>query len=151
MSMKAPNIIPTADEFRTILRRRGLKATRQRLLVHEAMMELEHASAEMVKSKLEEKGHKVTSSSVYNILSQLADSRVYSRRPSMGSKMYFDVASIKHAHLYDRENDIFLNVDVPGISEWAATQIKRRRFRGFSVEDIEIEIIVHPTKKANKK
>lgn len=35
-------------EFRNLLRRHGLKATPQRLAVHEAMMRLGHASADMV-------------------------------------------------------------------------------------------------------
>ena len=50
------------DEFRTSLRRHGLKATRQRLAVHEVMMELVHASAEMVKEELENRGARVTTS-----------------------------------------------------------------------------------------
>ena len=36
---------PSLDEFRTRLKRHDLKATRQRLEVHQAMMDLGHASA----------------------------------------------------------------------------------------------------------
>ena len=68
-----PITTPTLDDFRTQLRRHNLKATRQRLAVHEAMMDLGHASADMVREELARQGSHVTVASVYNILSQLAD------------------------------------------------------------------------------
>ena len=79
---------PSLDEFRSRLKRHGLKATRQRLEVHEAMMSLGHASADMVTEQIRERGVvKVTVASVYNILSQLADLKIYSRRLSNNNKM----------------------------------------------------------------
>ena len=59
------------DEFRTQLRRHNLKATRQRLAVHEVMMGLGHASADMVCDQLSQMGTHVTVASVYNILNGL--------------------------------------------------------------------------------
>ena len=48
--------VPTLQEFRTMLKRHNLKATRQRLAVHEVMADLVHASADMVKEELEKRG-----------------------------------------------------------------------------------------------
>ena len=39
---------PNLEEFKAILKKHSLKATPQRLAVHEAMMNLGHASADMV-------------------------------------------------------------------------------------------------------
>ena len=47
---------PNVEEFKEILRKHSLKATPQRLAVHEAMMELGHDSADMVTALLREKG-----------------------------------------------------------------------------------------------
>lgn len=143
--------IPTLDDFRTQLRRHNLKATRQRLAVHEVMMELEHASADMVREKLIERGTSVPTASVYNILSQLADYRIYSRRMSATSKMFFDVDSSRHIHLYDRENHIYRNVVDDQLPILIAAQLKRRRFKGYSVEDLDIQIIAKPTTRKKKK
>jgi hypothetical protein len=44
MTHRCPNI----EEFKAILKKHSLKATPQRLAVHEAMMSLGHASADMV-------------------------------------------------------------------------------------------------------
>ena len=78
----------TQDEFRTLLRRHKLKATRQRLAVHEVMMGLYHASADMVAEELSLRGSHVSVASVYNILSQLADEHIYTRRLSATNKMF---------------------------------------------------------------
>ncbi len=135
------------DEFRTLLRRHGLKATRQRIAVHDVMMELVHASAEMVKEELSERGAKVTTSSVYNILSQLADCRIYGRRMSGANKMFFDVISSRHIHLYDRENHTWRDLVDEDLDALVNAHLKRRKFKGFTIEDIDIQLIARPTKK----
>ncbi len=142
--------IPTLDDFRSQLRRHGLKATRQRLAVHEAMMELEHASADMVSEKISQGGTSVTPASVYNILSQLADRYIYGRRLSAANKMFFDVDASRHIHLYDRENHIYRNLVDEQLTELVGAHLKRRKFKGFTVENIDIQIIAKPTRKKKK-
>ena len=139
---------PSLDEFRTQLRRHNLKATRQRLAVHEVMMELGHASADMVRERLMRNGSSVTVASVYNILSQLADIHIYGRRLSATNKMFFDVNATKHIHLYDRENHTYRDLADEELSTLVASHLKRRKFKGFTVEDIDIQLIARPTKKS---
>lgn len=141
---------PTMDEFLSQLRRHGLKATRQRMAVHEVMMGLGHASADMVSAQLEQKGMHVTVASVYNILSGLADKRIYSRRLSATSKMYFDVNTVRHIHLYDRENHTYRDLIDEELSLLVASHLRRRKFKGYTVEDIDIQLIAHPTKSKSK-
>ena len=141
--------VPTLDEFRTRLKRHGLKATRQRLAVHEAMMGLGHASADLVTEEIGRKGSvKVTVASVYNILSHLADIHIYSRRLSANNKMYFDINSFQHVHLYDRENHRFRDLYDEELMDLVKSHLKRRKFRGFTVEDIDIQLIARPTRKS---
>lgn len=142
--------VPTMDEFRTQLRRHNLKATRQRLAVHEVMMGLGHASPDMVVQELAKRGSHVTVASVYNILSQLADNRIYSRRLSAGSKMFFDINSVRHIHLYDRENHTYRDLVDEELSMLVASHLRRRKFKGYTVEDIDIQLIAHPTKNKTK-
>ena len=75
------------------------------------MLKLGHASADMVAEQMESAGFtRITIASVYNILSTLADLRVYSRRMSSNNKMYFDVNTFKHLHLYDRTRNEYRDV-----------------------------------------
>ena len=147
---KKEQTIPSPEEFRTQLRRRGLRATRQRLAIHGAMMELVHASAEQVCARLEEQGARVTTASVYNILSQLADNHIYGRRLSSGSSMQFDVDPSRHFHMYDREHHVYRNLQDDQLAELAGTFLRRRRFKGYTIEDIDIQIITRPTRKTPK-
>ena len=138
---------PSLEDFRTQLRRHSLKATRQRIAVHEAMMRLVHASADMVAEEVRKDGSKVTVASVYNILSQLADCRIYARRLSGNNKMFFDVNSFRHVHLYDRENHRFRDVFDDELMDLITSRLRRRKFKGFTVEDIDIQLVARPTRK----
>lgn len=140
----------TLEEFRTQLRRHKLKATRQRLAVHEVMMELGHASADQVQETLRQRGAAVTVASVYNILAQLADQRIYGRRLSATNKMFFDINNSLHIHLYDRENHTYRDLMDDELQNLVSAHLKRRKFKGYTVEDIDIQLIARPTTRKTK-
>lgn len=139
---------PNVEEFKEILRTHSLKATPQRLAVHEAMMELGHASADMVTEVIKAKGTaKVTLASVYNILTQMAMLKVYSYRLSANNKMYFDVNTFKHIHMYDRENHTFRDVVDDDLVALIESYLSRKRVKGYKIEGFDIQLVGKPTKK----
>lgn len=139
---------PTTEEFKKILKKHSLKATPQRLAVHEAMAALGHASADMVAEMIKEKGTaKVTTASVYNILTQMAMLGVYDYRLSANNKMYFDVNTFKHIHLYDHENHLFKDVIDDELIDIIESHLSKKRFRGYKVEGFDIQIVGKPTRK----
>jgi len=142
-----PQKAPTLDEFRTILKRHGLKATPQRIAVHEAMLDLGHASADMVTEHITSSGRtSVTVASVYNTLSQLALLGIYHHRLSSNSKMYFDVNTWNHIHLYDTVNNVYRDITDDELMDMIQAKLGKRRFRGFKVDGIDIQILCHPSK-----
>ena len=139
---------PTLEEFKEILKKHSLKATPQRLAVHEAMIELGHASADMVTEKIKAKETaKVTLASVYNILTHMAMLKVYSYRLRANNKMYFDVNTFKHIHLYDHENHIFKDVVDDDLIALIESHLMRKKIKGYRIEGVDIQIVAHPTKK----
>ena len=141
---KCPNI----EEFKTILKKHTLKATPQRLAVHEVMMELGHASADMVTEAIKEKNSaKVTLASVYNILTHMAMLGVYHYRLSSNNKMYFDVNTFKHIHFYDKENHTFRDVIDDDLVSLIETHLGRKRVKGYKIEGFDIQLIGKPTRK----
>ena len=139
---------PTIEEFKEILKRHSLKATPQRLAVHEAMVELGHASADMVTDTIKAKGTaKVTLASVYNILTHMAMLKVYNYRLSANNKMYFDVNTFKHIHLYDQENHVFKDVIDDELVSLLESYLGRKRVKGYKIEGIDIQLVARPTKK----
>lgn len=136
------------DEFKKILKRHSLKATPQRLAVHEAMLNLGHASADMVTEFIADKGTtKVTIASVYNILTNLAMIGVYDYRLSSNNKMYFDVNTFEHMHLYDKDNHLFKDVIDEELITMVHAHLGRKRFKGYKIEGIDIQLIGRPTRK----
>ena len=139
---------PNVEEFKQILKKHSLKATPQILAVHEAMMELGHACADMVTEAIAKKGTtKVTVASVYNILTNLAMLGIYDYRLSSNNKMYFDVNTFGHMHLYDKENHVFKDVIDEELLNMIQSYLGRKRFKGYKVESVDIQIIGRPTRK----
>ena len=136
------------ETFRKLLKSHDLKATPQRIAVHEAMMSMIHASADMVYEAIKKAGNcRITQSSVYNILSGLADEGIYSRRMSASNKMMFDINSFRHVHLYDSRNHELIDVEANEVLTAAEQGLRRRRFRGYKIDGIEIHILCQPTRK----
>lgn len=134
------------DAFKSMLKKHSLKATPQRLAVHEAMLKLGHASADMVTEEIKANSTtKVTVASVYNILTGLALLGVYSHRLSANNKMYFDVNNFKHIHIYDRENHCYKDYFDEELISLVEAKLGKKKFKGFKVEDIDIQIIGRPT------
>ena len=139
------------ETFKTDLKRHGLKATPQRLAVHQAMMKLGHASADMVTNEIKKNGAtKVTVASVYNILTNLALLGIYDHRMSSNNKMYFDVNTFKHLHIYDCENHEYRDVIDEELLDLVEKHLTRRKFKGYRIEDIDIQLIGRPTRRKSK-
>lgn len=142
------------EAFIAKLKANNLKATPQRIAVHEAMMELGHANATQVSEYIESKGEaKITLASIYNILCQLALLGIYSYRHSVSNKMYFDVNTCPHVHLYDRKSDNFIDVNDEELCGILDSYIKKKRFKGYRVEGYDLNILCRPSgrKLSNKK
>lgn len=140
-----------ADEmetFKSNLKKHSLKATPQRLAVHKAMLCLGHASADTVVDEIRKNGEgSVTVASVYNILTQLADLGVYGKRLSSNNKMYFDVNTSRHIHVYDCERHIYKDLVDDELLEIIESRLKKKKFKGLSIESIDIQIVAKPTKR----
>ena len=141
---KCPNI----EEYKVLLKKQSLKATPQRLAVHEAMISLGHACADMVTESIKEKGAtKVTVASVYNILTHMAMLGIYDYRLSANNKMYFDVNTFKHIHFYDQDNHVFRDVIDDELVSLIESHLSRKRVRGYKIEGFDIQLVGRPSRK----
>ncbi len=148
MTRRIRKPVKTLDTFKRLLDAQGMKATPQRIAVHTAMMELTHASAEMVYEHIIKSGAcNISQVSVYNTLSDLAAKGIYARRYSSNNKMFFDINTYKHVHLYDTRNHEIIDVEADDLVELVENGLRGRRFRGYKTDGIDIQIICHPTRK----
>lgn len=136
------------DRFKQILNEKGFKATPQRLAVHQAMLQLCHASADQVSAYIKEHNlATVSEASVYNTLNWLSSLGVYAFRMSRNNKLYFDVNNKRHIHLYDRVNHHFMEINDQTVIEQVEKLFKGRRWRGYRFEGIDISLVCRPSSK----
>ena len=146
--MKSRTGIPDIVQFKRLLRDRGLKATPQRVAVHEAMLALGHAGADGVAAYIARQGTApVSPASVYNILTMLADLKIYGRRSNRAGKMVFDVRTGRHLHLYDTRGQVYRDLEDEELFAWLDAHFKGRRFRGYKIDGFEIQLLCHPTRR----
>ena len=141
--------IPDIIQFKRMLRDRDLKATPQRVAVHEAMRELVHASADDVAARIAAQGAvRISPASVYNILSLFADEGIYARRCGQGGRLVFDARAGRHVHLYDTEDGTWRDLlEEDALLAQVEAHFKGRRFRGFKIDGFEVQVLCHPTRK----
>lgn len=72
---------------------------------------------------------------------------VYNHRLSANNKMYFDVNTFNHIHLYDTENNTYKDVIDDELFSEVLSKIGKRRFRGYKIDGVDISILCHPTKR----
>ncbi|MGN0202024.1 MAG: Fur family transcriptional regulator [Candidatus Cryptobacteroides sp.] len=138
---------PTLKAFEDCLRKHNLKVTSQRLAVYEAMLSLGHACADEVASHIAKQGKvKVSVASVYNILTQMAALDLCKNRLTMGGRMVFDISTKRHIHLYNTEDGSLTDLPDEELRNKVEELFAGKRFRGYKVEGIEVNILVHPTK-----
>lgn len=149
---KHTHTAPGIEEFKKLLTKHSLKSTQQRLAVHNAMLKLGHASADMVTEEIRSQGTtNVTVASVYNILSQIALLGIYDHRMSANNKMYFDVNTFRHIHLYDYVNNTFKDVIDDDFMDNLDAYFAKKKFKGYRVECVDVQIVCRPSRSYVKK
>jgi len=139
------------EAFQGRLKELGLKATPQRSAVHEAMISLIHANADMVAEHISARSEtRVTVASVYNILSGMSELGIYSRRMSPENKMWFDVNAFRHLHAYDAAEGTFIDIMDDELAKLFEDRLKRVRIKGYKFERADVQIICRPVKKKRK-
>lgn len=148
---KAARNVKDLESFRKLLKSKEMKATPQRIAVHEAMIALGHASADMVAEHISSHSDtRITVASVYNVLEDLTKLGVYSLRLSSNNKRYYDITTTNHVHLYDSKGQEFKDVADEEIIEIVENHFRGRKFRGYKIDSIDIQLVAHPTRRSPK-
>lgn len=95
--------------IKELIQSKGLKATHQRIAVYKAMCELGHASADMIIEHVLKIFPTLTVATVYNILDSFASVGLLRRIPSSEVKMFFDINTENHIHIFDVHLQSFID------------------------------------------
>ena len=134
-----------ADSTEAMLKASGLKATAQRIAVYDALRSLGHASADAVVAALDGSAADVSVATVYNVLDSFVDAGLISRRFSSNSKMYYDITTAPHCHLYDEDTHTIVDYDDSGLVGIVESYIRDHSPEGFEFSGVDIQIVGHKT------
>jgi|SRR5574344_54185 Fur family transcriptional regulator, peroxide stress response regulator len=127
--------------IKEIIRESGLKATPQRLAIYQAMKDLGHASADAVEEAIKEKCPSLTVATIYNVLESFVNVGLLVRRYSSNNKMYFDVNTYEHAHLYDVNKHSYADYNDPELIRLIEEYMASKVIPGFNLRNIEIQLV----------
>ncbi|MEF9986612.1 MAG: transcriptional repressor [Bacteroidales bacterium] len=119
----------------------GLKATPQRIAVYDAMKQLGHASADMVIEMLKDTFPTLTVATIYNVLESFVVSGLLARRYSSNNKMYFDVNTYEHAHVYDKETNTYSDYNDPQLIKIVMDYLTKKSDFNIAFSNIDIQLI----------
>jgi Fur family transcriptional regulator, iron response regulator len=100
-----------------LLRRAGLKPTRQRVILGELLFSRgdRHVTADMLYAEARDANAPVSLATVYNTLNQFTRAGLLRRIGADGSRSFFDTNTTDHPHFYLHGEDILLDIPEPGV------------------------------------
>ncbi len=131
----------SGGEIRSILKEKGLKATPQRIAVYNSMLAIGHASADMVEAELKKTCPSLTLATIYNVLESFVGCGLLKRRFSSNNKMYFDVNTYEHMHIYCEDTGSFVDYEDDTLMKLIEEYMKDKHIDGFDIKGIEVQLI----------
>ncbi len=128
-------------QLKSEIQKSGLKATPQRIAILGAMHKLGHASADMVAERLRDVFPSLTVATIYNVLESFLAKGLVVRRFSSNNKMYFDVNTYAHAHLYFVDDNHYSDYDDNELIELVNDYLKNKTIPNFKAKSIDIQIV----------
>ncbi|MBO5764365.1 MAG: transcriptional repressor [Bacteroidales bacterium] len=119
----------------------GLKATPQRIAVYKEMQNLGHACADMVAENLKESFPSLTVATIYNVLDSFVEVGLLVKRFSSNNKMYFDVNTYDHVHIYDEQLNAYKDYNDPVLVKMVTDYLNNVEIPNFKFRTVDIQIL----------
>ena len=131
------------EDIRARLNQCGLKATPQRLRVYAAMCRMGHASADAVYHFLGGSRGRMSLATVYNVLESMTEAGLLVQRPSFNNKMFFDVNTGDHFHLYNRDSQEMTDITDEALRRSLEARVQEWLPDGMALDRVEVQVICH--------
>jgi Fur family peroxide stress response transcriptional regulator len=129
------------DEFRQQLKHKGLKVTPQRLIVLEAMHELDHhPTTDHIYEFIRKSHPNIARGTVYKVLDVLSANQLIRKVKTESDIMRYDGVLQKHHHLYCAESDRIEDYADDELDEMLEEYFRKKDIKGFRIEDIILQI-----------
>lgn len=129
------------DDIRKKLNARGLKVTPQRVVILEAVYQLNnHPTADQIIEFVHRSNPNIASGTVYNVLDTLVENKLIKKVKSEKDVMRYDGMLEPHHHLYCSGSDLIEDYMDHELDELLETYFSSRKISGFHIEEIVLQI-----------
>lgn len=125
-----------------IIKKAGLKATPQRILIYELMAKSGHSPIDDIISKLRQQHPEITISTVYRILDSFCEAGLLSKVNHPKGKCYYDITPSGHHHIFTNDDEVIDYID-PELSDLIINHLKGDIFKDLDIKKVSIQIIVN--------
>jgi Fe2+ or Zn2+ uptake regulation protein len=122
------------------LREKGLKVTSRRIAILEAIIELNHPTAEQIINFIRAGNPSISTATVYKALNILVQRQVINKVNTDQDITRYDALPESHHHLYFPEINRLQNYDDENLSEIIRKYLKKKKIPGFRVEGFNLLI-----------
>jgi Fur family peroxide stress response transcriptional regulator len=130
------------DQLRNLLSEKDLKVTPQRLIVLDAIFNLNnHPTADIIIQFVQKKNPNIAVGTIYNILDTLVEQGIISRVKTDRDKMRYDPILTNHHHLYCYESDRIEDYFDEELNELLEDYFSRKTIPGFNIRDVKLQIL----------
>jgi len=131
-----------SEDYRSILRERGLNVTPQRLAVFEAVDLLhDHPTAEEVSQFIRKKHPDIATGTVYKTLDTLVENDILKRVKTERGLLRYDSVREVHHHLYCTHCDRIEDYSDSELTEMLHNYFEKKQIPNFRIEDIRLQIM----------
>lgn len=135
------NIVMNKELLISRLREKGLKATPRRLLIIEAVTELNnHPTAEEIVRYIRNRKLKIATATVYKALEILVAKKVINKVETERNTIRYDAITQTHHHLVSTESNLIVDYQNDEINSILEEYFRRNQIGDFDIEEIKLQI-----------
>ncbi|WP_347158329.1 Fur family transcriptional regulator [Pontibacter chitinilyticus] len=132
----------TRQEVHQRIAAAGLKATSQRMVVYEAVLELHdhHPTAEEVYQQLKPANPSISLGTVYKALDAFVEHNLVLRVLSEESGKRYDANTMPHSHIYCSNTKEIIDFEDPELEQLLATFFRKRAMSNFEIKSVAVQL-----------
>ncbi|MDR3218677.1 MAG: transcriptional repressor [Dysgonamonadaceae bacterium] len=131
----------SVESIKALFISKGLKVTLQRIAVYQALEVLRHACPEDIITETHKVYPTITIGTIYNVLECLVENKILTKVMTGDNKMYFDIRSDEHHHLYSAQDHRIEDFDDPYLMEIIRNYLDSKELVDFELAEIKVQLV----------
>ena len=134
-----------------ILKDSNLKVTPQRIVVLQAVLQLDHPTVDQILKRVGQKNPSISQGTVYKTLQTLVDKGIIERVKTDTGKMRYDTVQGNHHHLYSIDSERIADYSDNELDDLLKKYFERKKIPGFEILNVRLQITGKFSNEKNRK